>query len=108
MAIITVDLLSITGKRDVKPEKCFLIMNEYHEDWKFVSYYFECVTIGITERKPTKRELQVGARPEKVALKEALDIFSQYEDYTDSDEERRGIYLREYIALKEFIKNSPS
>ena len=87
----------------VKPEKCFLIMNEYYEDWKFVSYYFACVATGITERKPTEREIQVGANPELATINEAIDIFSHHQDYAVSDEERRGIYLREYTALKEFM-----
>ncbi len=87
----------------VKPEKCFLIMNEYYEDWKFVSYYFACVATGITERKPTEREIQVGALPEWISIHDAIDIFSHHQDYAESDEERRGIYLREYTALKEFM-----
>ena len=86
----------------VKPVKCFLVINEYYEDWKFVSYYFECVTTGFTERKPTNRELQVGALPEWVVMDDAKDIFSHHQEYAESDEERRGIYLREYKALMEF------
>lgn len=88
----------------VKPEKCFLIMNEYYEDWKFVSYYFACDVTGITERKPTEREIQVGAIPEWVNSNNAIEIFSHHQDYAESDEERRGIYLREYTALIEFVK----
>lgn len=88
----------------VKPEKCFLIMNEYYEDWKFVSYYFECTVTGLTERKPTNREIRVGAIPEWIAITDAMDIFSRYQDYAESNEERRGIYLREYKALTEFMK----
>lgn len=88
----------------VNPEKCFLIMNEYYEDWKFVSYYFECTATGFTERKPTNREIQVGAVPEWIAITDAMDIFAQHQDYAESNEERRGIYLREYKALTEFMK----
>lgn len=87
----------------IEPEKCFLIMNEYYEDWKFVSYYFECVVTGLTERKPTERELRVGALPEWISLNDAIDIFSHHQDYAESNEERRGIYLREYTAIKEFM-----
>lgn len=87
----------------VKPEKCFLVMNEYYEDWKYVSYYFDCVVTGITDRKPTGREIQVGATPEWLALDDAKDIFSHHQDYAESNEERRGLYLRECKALTEFI-----
>ena len=88
----------------VKPEKCFLVMNKYYEDWKFISYYFECTVAGITDRKPTSREIQVGATPEWIAFEVAKDIFSSHQDYAESNEERRGIYLREYTALSEFMK----
>lgn len=88
----------------IKPIKCFLIINEYYEDWKFVSYYFECVATGITERKPTDREVRVGAEPKWIAFNSAKDIFSYYQNYAESNEERKGIYLREYTALKEFNK----
>lgn len=88
----------------VKPKSCFLVMNEYYEDWKFVSYYFECTMTGVTERKPTKREIQVGAMPEWIAYNDAKNIFSHHQDYAELNEERRGIYLREYKALSEFMK----
>ena len=92
----------------VETGQCFLILNEYYEDWKFVSYYFTANDVGITERKPTKREMQVGATPEWISFDKAMDIFSHHEDYADTDEERRGIYQREYIALQEFVKKYSS
>lgn len=58
-------------------------MNEYYEDWKFVSYYFECTMTGVTERKPTKREIQVGAMPEWIAYNDAKNIFSHHQDYAE-------------------------
>lgn len=88
----------------VKPKKCFLIMNEYYEDWKYVSYYFECVVTGTTERKLTGREIQVGTTPKWVPYDSAKDIFSRHRDYAASNEERRGIYLREYHALLKYKK----
>lgn len=88
----------------VEPKRCFLIMNEYYEDWKFVSYYFECTVTGRTGRKPTDRERRVGAIPEWVAITDAMDTFSQHQDYAQTNEERRGIYLREYKALTAFME----
>lgn len=88
----------------VTPKNCFLIMNEFYEDWKYVSYYFTCEVAGHTDRNPTKREIEVGARPEWLGIDQALDIFSHHQDYAESNEERRGIYLREYFALSEFAK----
>ena len=86
----------------VKPKSCFLVINEFYEDWKFVSYYFVCEVEGHTDRNPTKREIEVGAVPEWLEIGQAAEIFSHYGDYAGSDEERRGIYLREHLALSEF------
>ena len=86
----------------VKPKSCFLVINEFYEDWKFVSYYFVCEVAGHTDRNPTKREIQIGAVPEWLEIRQAADIFSHYPDYAESDEERRGIYLREHLALSVF------
>lgn len=52
--------------------------------------------VGTTERKPTKREIKVGATPELISFDDAIDIFSHHKDYDGINEERRGIYLREY------------
>ena len=88
----------------VEPKRCFLILNEYYEDWKYVSHYFLCETVGQTERKPTKREIQVGAEPEWMGIREAMELFSHYQDYGETDEERRGIYLREFLALTQAME----
>lgn len=92
-----------TGKQ-VVPGNCYLVLNEFYEDWKYVTYYFTCDVVGETDRNPTKQELEVGAEPEWIPLQQALDIFSRHPDYEGSDEERRGIYQREYLALSEVIR----
>ncbi len=86
----------------VVPKDCFLVINEFYEDWKFVSYYFVCEVVGHTDRNPTKREIEVGAIPEWVEQRQAKTIFSHHSDYADTNEESRGIYLREHIALSVF------
>ena len=40
--------------------------------------------------------------PEWLEIGQAAEIFSHYHDYAGYDEERRGIYLREHLALSEF------
>ena len=87
----------------VRTEKCFLVMNEYYEDWKYISYFYECTVTGNIDRSPTAREIEVGAMPEWIDFDEAKDIFSHHQDYAETDEERRGIYLREYNALLAFL-----
>lgn len=94
----------VKNENIVLSHETFLIVNECYGDWKFVSYYFECTVAGVTEQKPTNREMQVGAVPEWVAITDAMGIFSHYQEYAESNEERRGIYLREYKALAEFLK----
>jgi len=88
----------------VNPKECFLVVKEYYEDCKYVSYYFECVVTGTTERKLTSREIKVGACPEWVDFDYIKDVFSHHQAYAESNEERRGIYLREFSALDEFLK----
>ena len=39
-----------------------------------------------------------------LSLEEAIDIFSKHASYADTDEMRRGLYLREYKALKALEK----
>ena len=85
----------------VRPTGCFLLLHEFYEDWKYTSYYFRCAITGQTDRAPTDAEIERGATPEWIGLDEATEIFSHHQDYAESDEERRGIYLREYLALSD-------
>ena len=89
----------------VKINKKYLTVNEYYEDWLFVSHYYICDYIGETERTLTKREIEVGLEPRWIPLNEAIDIFSKHQDYADEDECKRGIYLREHDALLSYIEN---
>ena len=87
----------------VTPKRRFLIINELYGDRKFESSFFECEVVGHIERRLTEREIAVGTTPEWISIAEAADIFSRHEYYAATDEERRGIYLREYTALSEFM-----
>ncbi len=90
----------------VSPKRRFLIINEFYGDRKFESSFFVCEVVGRTERRLTEREIAVGTTPEWISIAEAVDIFSRHEDYAATDEERRGIYLREYTAISEFMGES--
>lgn len=87
----------------VKTNKQYLTINEYYEEWLFVSHYYICEYIGETERKLTEREVEVGLEPRWVSIKEAIDIFSKHQDYARENEMKRGAYLREYNALLHFM-----
>lgn len=88
----------------VKPDKQYLTINEYYEEWFFVSHYFVCSLQGETKRKLTERELAVGLEPRWISLNEAIDIFSKHQEYAATDEMKRGAYLREYKALACFVE----
>lgn len=89
----------------VKTREQFLTINEYYEEWIFISHYFLCDYVAKTERKLTKRELEVGLEPRWISVKEAINIFSKHQDYADSDEMKRGAYLREYSALTYLLES---
>ena len=87
----------------IKPSECLLEIDEYYEDWKWVNRYFFGEITGETERNLTEREIEVGMEPRWMQVEEMVEIFSKHADYTDTDEMRRGMYLREYTALKELL-----
>ena len=88
----------------VRPSTCVLEIDEYYEEWKYINRYFLCMVTGHSEMKLTEREKQVGMEPRWFPIEEALDIFSRYASYAETDEMRRGMYLREYTALCELLK----
>ncbi len=82
----------------------YLTMKEYYEEWCFETHFFVCEPIGKTPRELTAREQEVGMIPKWVSIEDTQDIFSRHQDYASTDEEKRGIYLREYTALLEFAE----
>ena len=87
----------------VEPKEQYLTINEYYEDWLFISYFFICDYVGETKRALTERELDAGLEPRWISLDEAIEIFSKHQDYADENEMKRGAYLREYKALLSYM-----
>ena len=83
-----------------------LTMNEYYEDYRFITDYFVCETTQHSMMHLTEAEQKAGLRPEWVPVSEVLGIFSRHQEYAATDEEKRGIYLREFTALTEYLKCS--
>lgn len=83
----------------IKVNQQYLTINEYYGEWLFISHYYLCDYIGETKRNLTEREIEVGLEPRWISLREAVDIFSKYQDYAGENEMKRGAYLREYKAL---------
>ena len=89
----------------VKTCERYLTINEYYEEWLFISHYFVCEVIGETERKLTEREMEEGLEPRWIPLEEAIEIFSKYQDYASTNEMKRGAYLREHNALSYLVRS---
>lgn len=89
----------------IKADKPSLIITEYYEDDEYINYYFIGKVVGNCSRNLTKRELEVGMEPRWINIDEIYKIFSTHEQYDEINEMRRGMYYREYTALKEVIKN---
>ena len=87
----------------IKPSECLLEIDEYYEDWKWVNRYFFGDITGETEQNLTEREIEVGMEPRWKSVEEIIEIFSKHAHYAATDEMRRGMYLREYTALKELL-----
>ena len=97
------ELAEETG-RVVLPSDCALEVDEYYGDTKYVSRYFFGTVVGRCAPKLTEAEQRMGLESRWLPVEEALSIFSCHADYADADEERRGIYLREYAALSALWK----
>lgn len=87
----------------VDVSECMLEIDEYYEDWKWINKYFICQVTGTTETKLTQREQKVGMEARWLPVDEIKDIFSKHNSYAETDEMRRGMYLREYTALMELV-----
>ena len=97
------ELAEETG-RVVLPSACALELQEYYEDCKYVSRYFFGAVVGRCQSKLTEAEQRMGLEPRWLPVEEALQIFSRHADYAATDEERRGIYQREYTALSALLQ----
>ena len=84
---------------DGQPSDCFLEIDEYYENQKWIGFYFLCEIIGESSMHLTAAEQARGPEPKWVDLKEAEAVFAAYSSYVETDEDRRGRYLREHTAL---------
>lgn len=81
--------------------ECVLELDEYYENVKYITYYFPGNIAGKGKAALTEGEQKAGMEPRWIPLSQAFDIFSQHESYRNTDEMKRGLYLREYMALNE-------
>lgn len=88
----------------VKPVFHFLTINEYYEEYKYIDYYFLCEVIGKSKQSLTDNEIKRGLIPEWIRPDKMLELYSKHGDFAATNEEKRGAYLREYTALKEYFE----
>ena len=87
----------------VKPLRQFLTLAEYYEEYRYISHYFICEITGAGQMRLTDAEKRRGLEPRWLPLQEAVGIFSRHQEYAAVSEEKRGSYLREYTALREYL-----
>ena len=87
----------------VEPVEEFLVMNEYYEECRYVSHFFICKVVGWGEQKLTVAEKMRGLIPKWVDVRFFADVVSKHQEYADTNEEKRGAYLREYTAITEYL-----
>ena len=90
----------------IKPSRCLLEINELYEDVSYISRYYFGEIVGTCERHLTEREKEVNMNPKWIKIDELIKIFSTHNDYKDTDEMRRGLYLRELTALNKILKKA--
>ena len=86
----------------VKVQKQIITVNEYYEDWKYVTHYFICERVGEAEIHLTNEEVSRGLVPEWIDIEFIRDLWSRHDEF--KREETRGSYLREYTALCEYFE----
>lgn len=87
----------------INPSDCFLEIDEFYEDYKYISRYFFGEVTGSCERKLTEGEKEAGMEARWISVTKAMEIFSKHETYAGRDEMRRGMYLREFTALNSIL-----
>ena len=87
-----------TGYR-IRVSDCVLEIDEYYEDFRWVNRYFFGEVTGQGPVRLTEREKEAGMEPRWLPVDEIIGIFSEHASWADTDEMRRGMYLREYSAL---------
>ena len=88
----------------VRPLHQFLTLYEYYEEYRYVSCYFVCESLGHGRMRLTEAEQRRGLEPQWLPLRDAVELFSRHQDYAAESEEKRGSYLREYTALREYLR----
>ncbi len=88
----------------IKPIKQFLLLNEYYEEYRYVSHYFICEMTGVDKQNRTAAEIERGLIPKWMDIQDFLKIVSGYAEHAAMNREKRNAYLREYTALCVYLE----
>lgn len=88
----------------IDADECILEIDEYYEDVKYITKYFFGTIKGKGMMKLTPVEVKNGMEPRWMKFDETIRIFSEHKAYRESDEMKRGLYLREFEALMYLTK----
>lgn len=86
----------------VKVKDRIITVNEYYEDWKYITHYYICEAVGEAETHLTKEEASRGLVPEWIDIGFIRGLWARHDEF--EREETRGSYLREYTALREYLE----
>ena len=84
----------------VRPVREFLTISEYYEGVRYLSHYFLCEVVGEGATELTEEERATGLEAAWENADALTERFSLHADFAASDEEKRGLYLREWTAMQ--------
>ncbi len=84
---------------EVEPERELITVNEFYEDCRYITRYLICRITGSGQPSLTAAEQAQGLRPVWMDVNEFIRIVSRHQEYDGINEEKRGMYLREFTAL---------
>lgn len=87
----------------VKPLRHFLTLKEYYEEFEYIGHYYVCEVIGEAEQKLTAIEAERGVTPEWIPPRKMLEIFSEFDKYSDINVIKQRLYKRDFTALTEYL-----
>ena len=89
----------------VEPIEELFVINEYYKEYRYISHYYRCRVTGEGEQSLTETEKARGLVARWVDVPFFVDAVSKHETYAETNEDKRGSYLREYTAITEYLSS---
>ena len=89
----------------VRAVRYYLEIEELFEDWRHINHYFVCEIVRETgSLHLTEDETRAGYTSVWLPVREAAELFGEYEKFHRDNIADYGLYRREYTALAELEK----